>query len=346
MTPLGFLMAITFLLLLGVPPSGSVSATTLEELVAAAKQEGVVDLYAPSSLTPLGAKALGAAFNKKYDIEIRLNYNPGSSFTRDVGKVVGLAATGVSPEWDLMVIHDAGHATLWLRKLHKPFDYVGLGVNPELIHFDKGAVSFANQFALPAYNRKAVSPEDAPKSWEDLLDPKWKGGRLGMSTAVHHLARLATHWGEEKTTRFVKALAEQKPILGRLATITTRLQLGEVDVAITLIDAFVRRANAKHKEEIVVFAKGVEPVISPSYLSGVLKGGPHPNAAHLFSVFLTTPEAQRIWQKFPGESSAFVPGTRAYEFAQGKKIIYMTQDQAQTVDRLTREYGKVLGFSR
>lgn len=57
MTPLGILMAITFLLLFGLPPSGSVSATTLEELVAAAKQEGVVDLYAPSSLTPLGAKA-------------------------------------------------------------------------------------------------------------------------------------------------------------------------------------------------------------------------------------------------------------------------------------------------
>jgi hypothetical protein len=43
-------------------------------------------------------------------------------------------------------------------------------------------------------------------------------------------------------------------------------------------------------------------------------------------------------------SSAFVPGTPAYRYAQGKKVLYMTQDQAEMVDRLTREYGKILGF--
>lgn len=56
MTPLGFLMAITVLMLFGLPPSGSISASTLEELGAAAKQEGAVDLYALSSLTPSGGK--------------------------------------------------------------------------------------------------------------------------------------------------------------------------------------------------------------------------------------------------------------------------------------------------
>jgi hypothetical protein len=78
----------------------------------------------------------------------------------------------------------------------------------------------------------------------------------------------------------------------------------------------------------------------------VLKGARHPNLGHLIAVFLTTPAAQEIWEKYGGQSSAFVPGTTAYKYAQGKKVLYMTQDQAQMVDRLTAEYGKILGFTK
>jgi len=68
--------------------------------------------------------------------------------------------------------------------------------------------------------------------WQDLLDPKWKGGKLGMSTATHHLARLATLWGENKTTEFVKLLARQEPLLGEFGNLYSRMQLGEVLVII------------------------------------------------------------------------------------------------------------------
>jgi hypothetical protein len=39
-----------------------------------------------------------------------------------------------------------------------------------------------------------------------------------------------------------------------------------------------------------------------------------------------------------------VPGTKAYKFAQGKNVVYMKQDQAALVDKLTRQYGKLFGF--
>ncbi|MBI3059258.1 MAG: substrate-binding domain-containing protein [Deltaproteobacteria bacterium] len=109
-----------------------------------------------------------------------------------------------------------------------------------------------------------------------------------------------------------------------------------------MTDSFVHRAKLKGAP--VVHAEGVEPVISPAYNAGVLKGARHPNVGHLFAVFLTTPEAQEIWEKYGGQTSAFVPGTTAYKYAQGKKVLFMTQDQAEMVDRLTREYGKMLGF--
>ena len=326
---------------------GSIQATIaapIDELIAAAKKEGVIELYAPSTLTPQGVQRLGEAFNKHYSLNLKLNYSPSGSMTRDVGKIVGFAAAGQPQEWDVMLIHDGGHATLWLKKLHKTFDYTKVGVDPQAIQYDSGTVILANQFVLPAYNKQLVAPKDVPKSWQDLLDPKWKGGKLGMSTATHHLARLATLWGEGKTTEYVKLLARQEPILGEFGTLYTRLQLGEVLVVITMTDSFTHQAKVKGAP--IVHAEEVSPVISPAYNAGVLKGAQHPNAGHLFSVFLTTPPAQEILQKFGGQTSAFVPGTPAYNYAQGKKVIYMKQEYAEMVDRLTTEYGKIFGFQK
>jgi ABC-type Fe3+ transport system substrate-binding protein len=314
----------------------------VDDLIAGAKKEGIIELYAPSTLTPEGAQRLGEAFNKKYGLNIKLNFTPAGSMTRDVGKIVSIAATGQPQEWDVMLIHDAGHATLWLKKLHKVYDYVKVGVAPQAIQYDSGTVILANQFALPAYNKQLVAAKDVPKSWQDLLDPKWKGGKLGMSTATHHIARLATLWGESKTTEYVKALAAQQPILGPLGTIYSRMQLGEVLVAITLTDSFVHQAKVAGSP--VVHADEVTPVISPAYNAGVLKGAQHPNAGHLFAAFLPSPPAQEILEKFGGHTSAFVPGTPAYKFVQGKKTIYLKQEHAEMIDRLTGVYGKIFGF--
>jgi iron(III) transport system substrate-binding protein len=320
----------------------TLKAAAIDELIAGAKKEGVLELYAPSTLTPEGAQRLGEAFNKKHSLNIRLNFTPAGSMTRDVGKAVSIAATGQPQEWDVMLIHDAGHATLWLKKMHKAYDYAKVGVAPEAVQYDGGTVILANQFALPAYNKQLVAAKDAPKSWQDLLDPKWKGGKLGMSTATHHIARLATVWGESKTTEYVKALAAQQPILGPLGTIYSRMQLGEVLVAITLTDSFVHQAKVSGAP--VVHAEEVSPVISPAYNAGVLKGAVHPNVGHLFSAFLTSRPAQEILQKFGGHTSAFVPGTPAYKFVQGKQTIYMKQEHAEMVDRLTAVYGKIFGL--
>lgn len=317
----------------------------MNDLIAGAKKEGAINFYGPSSLTPQAADMLEAAFNKKYGLNTKLILHPSLNMTRDVGKLIGMAASGVAPEWDMMVVTDAHHASLWLRKLHEGYDYKGAGVDPAVIHYDSGAVAFANQIVLPAYNTKTTPAKDVPTKWEDLLDPKWKGGKLGVSTATHHFARLAVGaWGEEKATKFVRDISNQKPVLGRLAELYNRLLLGEISIAVTLTDSNIN--EAKKKGAPVAFAEAIQPVISPAYQAGVLKGAKHPSTGHLFSVFLTSDEAQDIWEKYNGQTSAFIPGTNAYKFLKGKKALFMTQDQAQTVDKLARQYGKILGFNR
>ena len=166
-----------------------------------------------------------------------------------------------------------------------------------------------------------------------------------MTNTTHHLARLAAGpWGEAKTMDYVKALAGQGLVLGILGDLFTRLQVGEIRLMVTLTDSFIN--TAKKTGAPIVFADGIQPVISPAYHAGVPKGALHPSVGHLFAVFLTTPEAQEIWEKYNGQSSAFIPGTSAYKYAQGKKMVYMSQEQAVLIDRLSGEYGQILGFKK
>jgi ABC-type Fe3+ transport system substrate-binding protein len=122
------------------------------------------------------------------------------------------------------------------------------------------------------------------------------------------------------------------------------LLLGEISLAATLTDSNIN--EAKKNGAPIVFADAIQPVISPGYEIGVLKGAAHPNLGHLMAIFLTSKEAQDIWEKFNGQTSAFVPGTTAYKFLKGKKALFMSQDQAKTIDKLARQYGKILGFNR
>ena len=133
----------------GVPtPAGLLTqAGPLEDLVAGAKKEGTIEFYGPSTLGPEGAQAIVSAFNKKYGLNTKVNFTPSGNMTRDTAKVVGLSASGQPPEWDIMVVTDAHHGSLWLRKLHKTFDYTSVGVDKQRIEYDSGTISVANQFA-------------------------------------------------------------------------------------------------------------------------------------------------------------------------------------------------------
>ena len=130
--------------------------------------------------------------------------------------------------------------------------------------------------------------------------------------------------------------------MGQLGPTYTRLQLGEILVAFTLTDSYI--FLAKESGAPVAAAEEVQPVISPSYHVGVLKGAQHPNAAHLFAVFMTTPEAQKLWEREGGVSSALIPGTSYYKRAKGKQMIYMSKEQAETVNKLAKKYGGILGI--
>jgi iron(III) transport system substrate-binding protein len=331
-------------------PSGATGASSVgpasgppSAIAQAAAQEGTLELYTPSSLEKTGAAQLVDAFNRHYGLNADFNYTPSGSMTRDSARVVTEIAAGQPPTWDVMLVTDAHYATLYNNGALEKVDWAALGVtDPKVITYDGTALNYATQFVAPAYNPNIVSAAEAPKDWPDLLDPKWRG-KIGVSTATHHWARLAQVWGDERTTRFMESLNAQQPTLGRLPELYTRLTLGEISIYASITDSYAH--EAKQTGAPFVFVDSVKPVIATNYSVGLLKGVKRPNLAKLFAVFMTTPEAQTIWDQLQGQTSMFIQGTPAWQYVQDKEVVALDAKYASDqLEELTEKYGRIVGY--
>src|SRR5581483_5629756 len=314
-----------------------------DTMIQAAAQEGTLELYTPSSLEKTGAAEIVDAFNRRYGLNVEFNYTPSGSMTRDAARVVTEISAGQPPTWDVMLVTDAHYATLYNNGALEKVDWASLGVgDPKVITYDGTTLNFATQFVAPAYNPNVVSADQAPKDWNDLLDPRWRG-RIGVSTATHHWARLGQVWGDERTTRFMEDLNAQQPTLGRLPELYTRLTLGEIAVYASTTDSYAN--EAKQTGAPFVFVESVKPIVATNYSVGVLKGVKRPNLAKLFAVFMTTPEAQALWDKHQGQTSMFIPGTPAYQYVQGKEVVALDAKFASDqLEAPTEKYGRLVGY--
>ncbi|HLH22164.1 MAG TPA: extracellular solute-binding protein [Chloroflexota bacterium] len=318
----------------GQPPSA---------VLQGAAEEGTVAIYASSNLGKEGAAKLEEAFNQKYGLHATIQYTASSSMTRDASRAITEISAGQPPTWDLMMLTDAHYATFVQNGVLEPVDWTALGLaNRDILAYDGAAINFVSDFVAPAYNPNVVPASEAPKDWPDLLDPKWRG-KIGVSTATHHWARLAQAWGDERTTRFMESLAAQQPILGQTPELYNRLTIGEIAIDASIPDTF--SLEAKNTGAPFVFVDTVKPLIATNYDVGLLKGVQHPNLAKLLAVFMTTPEGQAIWDTYVGGTSMFIEGTPMWRYAQGKDYVALdAKFAADQLDDLTEKYGRMVGF--
>jgi iron(III) transport system substrate-binding protein len=156
---------------------------------------------------------------------------------------------------------------------------------------------YATAFALLSpigYNTNLVKPEDAPKSFADLLDPKWKGkivkGHPDYSgtilTATFQLAR-DLGWS------YFEKLAQQNVMQVQSALDPPKkLALGESAVQADGVDSDLLLLKEKGAPVDAVYATEGTPLITAP--SGVFQSAPNPNAARLFQSFLFSVEAQQV----------------------------------------------------
>ena len=197
---------------------------------------------------------------------------------------------------DVVHTSDAGHYVL-LKEKKLLMRYTPAGVDVFGAGFkDKDGYHYGLRATVNviAYNTKVVSPADAPRTWKDLLDPKWRGrlvtahpGYSGV-IATHVLALVHLHGWD-----YFKTLAQNKPMLVQSAVDPSGVVAsGERPVAVNGGDyTFYQVKKKGNPVEIVYPKEGVPLVVSPSAITSF---APHPNAARLFTDFIFSREIQQV----------------------------------------------------
>lgn len=144
------------------------------------------------------------------------------------------------------------------------------------------------------YNTRMVARENVPRSFDDLLDPRWKD-KLGMDTTDYDwLASLIDYYGREKAIEFAGKLAKQQLNLRRGLTLLAQLAVaGEFPIVIDVFPEEVLQIKRSGAPAEFIFSEPFVPVKTPTTVS-ISSGAPHPHAAALFVDFLLSKPGQDI----------------------------------------------------
>jgi iron(III) transport system substrate-binding protein len=155
-----------------------------------------------------------------------------------------------------------------------------------------------------AYNTNLVSPADVPKSYDDLLNPKWKGKLAWANTfsgAMLTITGMRNFMGEQKAEAFLEKLGKQDvvPLAASSRAVLDRVIAGEYAMS---LDAFLHHAILSAEKGAPVKPDPMNPVLTFFNTVMLTKHAPHPYASMLFIDYLLSTDGQttlRDAQYFP-----------------------------------------------
>jgi iron(III) transport system substrate-binding protein len=259
-----------------------------QKALAAAQKEGSFMLY--TSFAEKDLPPLVAAFEKRYGIKVRL-WRAASE--KVLQRTLAEASAG---RYEVDAVHTSA---LEMEALHreKILQPVAPPHSAELL---AGALRPHGEWIatylsvwVQAYNTRLVKKGDLPRTYQDLLDPKWKG-KLGMEAAVPEwYSTVVMGMGEEKGIRFFRELIARNGISMRSGhTLLNNLVIaGDVALALTVYQ-YMPEAAKRKGAPIEWFV--LEPAVARMSGVGIARRAPHPNAALLFYEFMLSSEAQQL----------------------------------------------------
>ena len=260
----------------------------LQRLIEGAKKEGELTAYVAAPDIGL----ITAAFTKKYGIKV----NTWRSSSENMLQRVLTEARGGKFNVDIMenfpLEMEALRREKMLQQVNSP--YHG-DLMPQAVPGHKEWVAGSIAVFVQAYNTDKVKKEDLPKSYQDLLDPKWKG-RLGIDGGDHAwFATLVQELGQEKGTRLFRDIVDTNDISVRKghSLLTQMVVSGEVPLGLTIYNN--RPVQLKQKGAPIDWFI-IPPTIAQFRAMGLFRKAPHPHAAMLFYDFMLS-EAQQILSK-------------------------------------------------
>ncbi|MFE6806551.1 ABC transporter substrate-binding protein [Streptomyces sp. NPDC057681] len=276
-------------------------------IIKQAKSEGEVDWSAPKPQSQMQPAI--DLFEKKYP-GIKVKYTN----TKAPDQVSQLKLEEAARKVSVDVANAGGLTVLPSLKLAGDIDWSRYDIAGKNT-FQKKFVYIWSVPKVWAYNTDKVKPADLPKTWDDLLKPRWAGGKVSAESRASFMTvwDLDPSMGEGKALSWAKKFDGQKPHFTPNTTQSEApIESGEVDLGTSLIN-LVLEAQAKGAPV------GLAPVsptnANESYLY-VPKGAPHPAAAVLLTSFLSSDAAQQRLAKsynsrIPVDTDCSNPGDNA-----------------------------------
>jgi iron(III) transport system substrate-binding protein len=258
-----------------------------QRLVAGAKREGAVTLY--TSLTVDDMKVFGGAFEKKYGIKLQL----WRSSSEDILQRAVVEARGGRFDVDAIETSAAEMESLHREQLLAEVKSPHIAdLSPAALLPHREWIGDRLNLITAAYNTDLVRPADLPKTYDDLIDPKWKG-KLGIEADDSiWFGALITALGEEKGLKLFRDLVRANGVsLRKGHTLLSNLVVsGEVPFTLT---AYQYKVEQLKKSGAPIEWTVIPPGISRFLGTGVMRRAPHPHAAILFLDFMLS-DAQRL----------------------------------------------------
>lgn len=261
-------------------------------VVEAARSEGTLNVA--DSAPGENFQKFMAAFHAKYPfLEIASGF-----FSAPTGRVLARVNAEIDAKHVSFDVMLAANVAAWVQMTHdgKIMQYV----SPEYAAFPAGAKQDGYWAAsqaigvIPVYDKNVMTPPDAPKSWSDLLLPRFADRKMAIQNAA---AGTQFNWtylleralGPDYITKF----AAQKPVvMATGAQMVDGITRGEVLLGAAL-DHWRGFGPAVEQAGLVAVypAEGMPLTLAPV---GIIAGAPHPNAAKLFIDFILSQEGQRL----------------------------------------------------
>ena len=261
----------------------------LERLAELAKKEGELTVYHVYPNLPVVMNA----FTAKYGIKVK----PWRSGSEGVLQRFTNEARG--NRFDVDVVqnnapeNEAAHREKLLQEVRSP---LLKDLMPAAVPAHREWVGITVDVFVAAYNTNKVAKSERPTSYQDLLDPRWKG-RLGVEVDDQHwFATLAAAMGEKETYKLFSEIVARNGMSVRKghSLLANLVASGEVPLGLTVYSWIPEQVKQKGAP-IEVLA--IPPVIAQFSTIAVAKKAPHPYAALLFEDFMLGEGQQLLAQQ-------------------------------------------------
>jgi iron(III) transport system substrate-binding protein len=251
-------------------------ADRTERLIAAARKEGSFTFY--TTFAEKDIPVLVGPFEKKYGIKVNV-WRAGTD--KILQRTLAEAA---AKRYDVDAVHfgspemEALHREKILQPVSSPYFKQLI---PGAVPAHREWVATLLSVWVQAYNTNLIKKDDLPKSYQDLLDPKWKG-KLGIEAKNQEwFSTVALEMGGDKGLQFFRDLVAKNGISVRQGhtLLTNMVVSGEVPMALTVYNYMPEAAK---KKGAPVDWIALEPAVARSNGIGIARRAPHPNAALLF----------------------------------------------------------------